>query len=61
MINLFYFCHRKLSAEEADSEFESSDLNEDGYITWKEYMSDSYGSNENSISDFEEDEVIFFI
>lgn len=58
LIYIFLLFNRKLSSEEADSEFMSSDLDEDNYITWKEYVSDSYGSSINSISDFEEDDVI---
>lgn len=44
---------RKLSIEESDSEFDASDINEDNYVTWKEYVGDTYGSNE-----IIEDEVI---
>jgi len=45
---------RKLSAEESDAEFLTSDLDEDGYVTWNEYVGDTYGSSEHF-----DDEVIF--
>jgi len=48
-----YFFFRKLSAEESDAEFLTSDLDENGYITWKEYVGDTYGSSEHF-----DDEVI---
>jgi len=44
---------RKLSAGESDAEFITTDVDEDGYVTWKEYVGDTYGSTEYS-----EDEVI---
>lgn len=44
---------RKLSAEESDAEFLTSDLDEDGFVTWKEYVGDTYGSSEHF-----DDEVI---
>jgi len=44
---------RKLSAEESDAEFLTSDLDEDGLVTWKEYVGDTYGSSEHF-----DDEVI---
>lgn len=36
---------RKLSAEESDSEFETSDVDENGFITWEEYIGDTFSSN----------------
>lgn len=45
---------RKLSAEEADSEFQSSDTDENGFVTWKEYIGDMYASSES----FEDDVII---
>lgn len=35
-----------MSIEEADSEFETSDLDENGFISWEEYIGDTYGSSE---------------
>ncbi|XP_050427445.1 reticulocalbin-2-like [Adelges cooleyi] len=51
--------YRSLSNEEADSEFDDSDLDNDGFITWKEYVTDTYALNEDdiSISEEEEDDV----
>lgn len=34
---------RKLSDEEAEERFEEADQNEDGNITWKEQLFDSFG------------------
>lgn len=48
---IFFF--RKLSVEESDSEFQFSDLDENGYITWKEYIGNTYASSESL-----QDEVI---
>ncbi|XP_025196696.1 calumenin-A-like [Melanaphis sacchari] len=53
--------YRKLSAEESDAEFLTSDLDEDGYVTWKEYVGDTYGSSEHFDDENAEDEKqIFF-
>jgi len=38
--------NRKLSAEESDSEFQTSDLDEDGFVTWIEYIGDTYNSQQ---------------
>lgn len=43
-----------LSEEESQERFEDADDNEDGVVTWSEYIADSYGINgsdeDNSIS-----------
>nr|CAI5849100.1 unnamed protein product [Callosobruchus analis] len=47
-----------LSEEEAKERLEDADENNDGLITWKEYLSDSYGieSDENTLDISEENE-----
>jgi hypothetical protein len=44
------FVCRMLSEEESQDRFEDADENEDGVVTWSEYIADSYG-----ISDSDED------
>jgi hypothetical protein len=36
-----------LSEEESQDRFEDADENEDGVVTWSEYIADSYGINGN--------------
>jgi hypothetical protein len=36
-----------LSVEESQDRFEDADENEDGVVTWSEYIADSYGINDN--------------
>jgi hypothetical protein len=36
-----------LSVEESQDRFEDADENEDGVVTWSEYIADSYGINGN--------------
>jgi hypothetical protein len=36
-----------LSEEESQDRFEDADENEDGVVTWPEYIADSYGINGN--------------
>lgn len=45
---------RKLSAEESDSEFQTSDTDENGVVTWNEYIGDTYASS----GSFEDDVII---
>ncbi|XP_015363436.1 PREDICTED: calumenin-A-like [Diuraphis noxia] len=53
--------YRKLSAEESDAEFLTSDLDENGHITWKEYVGDTYGSSEHFDDEMTEDEKQLFL
>ncbi|XP_060847895.1 reticulocalbin-2-like [Rhopalosiphum padi] len=53
--------YRKLSAEESDAEFLTSDLDEDGYVTWNEYVGDTYGSSEHFDDEMTEDEKQLFL
>ncbi|XP_050530089.1 reticulocalbin-2-like [Daktulosphaira vitifoliae] len=48
---------RQLSAEESDSEFVDSDTNNDGLLTWKEYLIDTYAPSEEDIPISNEDDI----
>ena len=56
-----------LSEEESQDRFEDADENEDGKVTWAEYISDTYGiqsgEEENNIIDEEggEDKVSYIV
>nr|CAH7743477.1 unnamed protein product [Callosobruchus chinensis] len=54
---------KMLSEEEARERLEDADENNDGLITWKEYLSDSYGieSDENTLDISEENEHLQLI
>jgi hypothetical protein len=41
------FVCRMLSEEESQDRFEDADENEDGVVTWSEYIADSYGINDS--------------
>lgn len=46
-----------LSEEESREKFESADENEDGKVTWEEYLLDSYGiQDENDRNNMSDDE-----
>ncbi|XP_063242709.1 reticulocalbin-2 [Bacillus rossius redtenbacheri] len=52
-----------LSEEESEDRFEDADENEDGVVTWQEYISDSYGiqdsdEEDNEIDDNSEEKLI---
>ncbi|GLH15971.1 hypothetical protein R5R35_005642 [Gryllus longicercus] len=47
---------KMLSEEESQDRFEDADENEDGKVTWKEYLSDSYGLQDENGQVIEEDE-----
>lgn len=49
-----------LSEEEANDRFEDADEDNNQIITWKEYLSDTYGieSNENSLDIAEDNEHV---
>lgn len=57
-ITNFFF--RMLSEEEAAERFEDADENNDHLVTWKEYLSDTYGvdSSEFSIDIGEDNEHV---
>lgn len=49
-----------LSEEEANDRLEDADEDNNGIVTWKEYLSDTYGigSEENSLNIVDENEVV---
>lgn len=47
-----------LSEEESQDRFEDSDENEDGKVTWQEYLTDTFGISDNNIESHDE-KVIF--
>jgi len=56
-----------LSEEESQDRFEDADENEDGVVTWSEYIADSYGINGNdedndvSIEDKSEENKVSYL
>ncbi|KAK6618930.1 hypothetical protein RUM44_003311 [Polyplax serrata] len=45
---------RMLSEEESQDRFEDSDENEDGKVTWQEYLTDTFGISDNNIESHDE-------
>lgn len=43
-----------LSEEESQDRFEDSDENEDGKVTWQEYLSDTFGISNNEVHEKDE-------
>ena len=43
-----------LSEEESQDRFEDSDENEDGKVTWQEYLMDTFDIKDNEIQDKDE-------
>lgn len=60
LIKFFCFSYRKQSIEESNLEFDKSDLDDDGFVTWREYtgVGEVYCSSSNH--DFSDDAVIIF-
>lgn len=52
-----------LSEEEANDRLEDADEDNNGIVTWNEYLSDTYGieSNENSLNIAEDNEHVRLI
>ena len=48
--------HRTLDAEEADEYFTEQDVDEDGHVTWSEYLQGNYGFSAEQTDDWERDE-----
>ena len=48
--------HRTLDAEEADEYFTERDVDEDGHVTWSEYLQGNYGFSAEQTDDWERDE-----
>lgn len=46
---------RMLSEEESNDRFEDADENEDGKVTWAEYVADSFGIHNDDDDDDEND------
>lgn len=57
MLNGPIFFVRMLSEEESQDRFEDTDENEDGKVTWEEYLTDTFGVSSNEIGDGEEEKV----
>lgn len=49
-----------LTEEESADRFEDADENDDGKVTWEEYKSDAFGSDEEDIHSHEESNVSVF-
>ena len=47
---------RTLDAEEADEYFTEQDVDEDGHVTWSEYLQGNYGFSAEQTDDWERDE-----
>lgn len=57
--NYYSLLVRMLSEEEANERLEDVDEDNDGVVTWTEYLSDAYGvEDENQISISEENEHV---
>lgn len=52
-----------LSEEEANERLEDADEDDNGIVTWKEYLSDTYGidSEENGLNVLDENEVVSIV
>jgi len=57
--------YRLLSEEESQDRFEDADENEDGVVTWSEYIADSYGISGNdddvSVEDKSEENKVSYL
>lgn len=50
-----------LSEEESQDRFEDSDENEDGKVTWQEYLTDTFGISDNNLDEKDEKVLKFLI
>lgn len=47
-----------LSEEESQDRFEDTDENDDGKVTWEEYLTDTFGVKSNEIGEGEDEKVL---